>query len=112
MEMAQHPAPPKKFSIHDISELQNKFSRKACVLRQKKIRRATVPLLTIRTLPRRINCEEPNFSSDDRCNAPVIRRKGSALLFLKTFLFISRKSEFWKKKVSLLPLIVAFLGGI
>jgi hypothetical protein len=32
-----------------------------------------------------MNCEEPNFSSDDRCNAPVIRRKGSALLFLAIF---------------------------
>ena len=39
------------------------------------------PLLTDLPQQRQINCEEPNFSCDDRCNAPIIRRKGSALLF-------------------------------
>jgi hypothetical protein len=40
------------------------------------------PLLTDLPRQRQMNCEEPNFSCDDRCNAPIIRRKGSALLFL------------------------------
>jgi hypothetical protein len=39
-------------------------------------------LLTDLLGQRQISCEEPNFSCDDRCNAPIIRRKGSALLFL------------------------------
>jgi hypothetical protein len=40
------------------------------------------PLLTDPLRQRPMNCEEPNFSCDDRCNAPIIRRKGSALLLL------------------------------
>lgn len=40
------------------------------------------PLLTDPPRHRQMYCEEPNFSCDDRCNAPIIRRKGSALLFL------------------------------
>ncbi len=39
------------------------------------------PLLTISNPSRRSLCEEPNSSCDDRCNAPVIRRLSSALLF-------------------------------
>jgi hypothetical protein len=39
-------------------------------------------LLTDLLRQRQMSCEEPNFSCDDRCNAPIIRRKGSALLFL------------------------------
>src|ERR1700735_1048879 len=40
-------------------------------------------LLTIRGIRRRTNCEGPNFSGDDRCNAPIIRKKSSALLPLR-----------------------------
>ena len=46
-------------------------------------RRPRDTLLTLPPPQRQSICEEPNSSCDDRCNAPIIRRKRSALLFLQ-----------------------------
>src|SRR5271156_5211408 len=48
-------------------------------------RQRSKALLTIFHGLRRTECEEPNSSCDDRCNAPIIRRECSALLFFAGF---------------------------
>src|SRR5271156_1576412 len=62
-------------------------------------RQRSKALLTIFHGLRRSKCEEPNSSCDDRCNAPIIRRECSALLFFCSLSFhvgnIRNSVGFW-----------------